>query len=119
LNAAETVLERMLGSPGVLGATLIDAVTGLRYAVVGDGDAVGAPGDEARCVENVAETMVRAGASGDLEGIVVTSTERLHVTQVIPRQGDDLLLCVAMDRRDTNFALAVRDIAQSARELLA
>jgi hypothetical protein len=108
----------MLGSTGVLGATLIDAVTGLLYAAVGDGAAVGDPGDEARCIESVAETMVRAGASGELEGIVVTSTERLHITQVIPRQGDDVLLCVAMDRRDTNFALAVRDIAQSAQELL-
>jgi hypothetical protein len=120
LNAVEAALAQMLGSPGLLGVALVDAVTGLEYGVAGDAGAVGDGEELARIAGLVADVLNRAGAAGELEDIVVTSASRLHITRVVPRQGgDELLLCAAVDRRDTNFALAVRELARRAEEVMA
>jgi len=119
LNAVEAALAQMLGSPGLLGVALVDAVTGLVYGAAGDAGAVGDGDELARIAGLVADTLNRAGAAGQLEDIVVTGAARLHITRVVPRQGDELLLCAAVDRQDTNFALAVRELARLAEGVMA
>ena len=119
MNAVEAALAQMLGTPGLLGLALVDAVTGLVYGAAGDGAAVGDGEELARIAGVVSDALSRAGASGELEDIVVTGASRLHITRVVPRQGDELLLCAAVDRQGTNFALAVREIAQRAEEVMA
>ena len=119
MNAVEAALAQMLGSPGLLGVALVDAVTGLVYGAAGEAEAVGEGEELARIVGVVSDTLSRAGASGQLEDIVVTGASRLHITRVVPRQGDELLLCAAIDRQGTNFALAVRELARQAEDVMA
>jgi hypothetical protein len=119
LNAVDAALARAAASPGLLGLALVDAVTGLVYGTAGDADAVGDGGELARIAGVVSDTLSRAGAAGELEDIVVTGAALLHITRVVPRTGDDLLLCAAMDRQGTNLALAVRDLARQAEDVLA
>ena len=102
----------------MIGAALVDAVTGLTYAAAGE--AVRGGGAElAELAALVADRLGEAGAAGELESMVVTSTRHHHVVQVVPRQGDVLLLCLLLDRAGTNLALALRQTADDARKVLA
>jgi hypothetical protein len=109
----------MLGSPGVIGASLVDAVTGLTYASAGDETATGDGVELCELAALLTDRLHEAGAAGELESVIVTSTHRHHVLQVVPRHGDAVLLSVALDRERTNLALAVREMAGHARDVLA
>ncbi len=118
VNAAEAALSGALASPGVVGVRLVDAVTGLHYAAVGDASAVGQGEELAETVGLIADRLNQAGAVGELESVVVTSTRSHHITQVVPRGQDPLLLCAAADRDRTNLALAMRHMADQAKAVL-
>lgn len=108
----------MLKSPGVIGAALVDAVTGLTYAAAGEA-AWGGGAELAELATLVADGLGGAGAAGELESMVITSTRHHHIVQVVPRQGDVLLLSLLLDREGTNLALALRQTADDARKVLA
>jgi hypothetical protein len=117
VNSLEASLLGMLDSPGVIGVALVDAVTGLTYAAAGEpaGDA----GPElAELAALVAARLGEAGATGELENIVVTSGRHHHVVQLVECTGDPLLLSVLLDRERTNVALALRQAADDARKVL-
>ena len=119
MRTLDASLSGVLGSPGTLGVLLVDAVSGLTYASAGDADAIGAGGELAELAELVAGQLHEAGAEGELENIVISSRRRHHIVQVVSRQGDPLLLAAAIDREQTNLALAMRQIASHTRDLLA
>lgn len=120
MSALEASLARVLDSPGVAGVALVDAVTGLSYAVAGD---VAEAGDGVECSELavwIAERLGEAGAEGELESVVVTSAHRHQVILPVRRPGGDpLLLTAGLDRERTNVALALRTLGERAREVLA
>ncbi|MFF7653960.1 hypothetical protein ACFZCY_29720 [Streptomyces sp. NPDC007983] len=118
MNAAEAALSGALASPGVVGVRLVDAVTGLHYATVGDADAVGRSDELAETVNLISDRLNQAGAAGELESVVVTSSRFHHITQVVPRGQDPLLLCASADRDRTNLALAMRHMADQAKAVL-
>lgn len=118
MPALESSLSRLFESPGVIGAALVDGVTGLTYAVAGD---AGEVGDGAECSDFaslVADRLGAAGAEGELESVIVTSGRRHHVLHAVQRQGDPLLLATALDREQTNLALAIRQVGDFARAIL-
>jgi hypothetical protein len=115
----ETSLSGVLDSPGVIGAALIDAATGLVYAEAGDCLALGDGTELADLANLVTDRLNEAGAPGELESVVVTSRRYHHITHVLPRRGDDFLLATVVDRSRTNLALAVRATAEHARDVLA
>lgn len=51
--------------------------------------------------------------------MVVTSRRVHHIVEVVPRHGDPVLLSVVLDREGTNLALAVRQLSEHVRMLLA
>ncbi|XUL93251.1 hypothetical protein ACQ86D_47185 [Streptomyces galilaeus] len=71
-------------------------------------------------IAEIARTRLnRAGASGELESVVVTTSTRHLVTLQLARRGDPLLLCATVDRERTNLTWALRELYRHADELLA
>ncbi|RDG39664.1 hypothetical protein DVH02_02650 [Streptomyces corynorhini] len=112
-------MSRLLETPGVTGAALVDAVTGLTYCAVGDPSAVGDGVDTAELAALVTDRVGPAGTGGELESLVVTSARRYHVVRTVRRAGDPLLLVAALDRDRTNLALALRQLNGHAEGMLA
>ncbi|MFJ8438924.1 hypothetical protein [Kitasatospora griseola] len=119
MRALETSLSAVLDSPGVIGAVVADAVSGLGHAAVGEHRLLGTAAELAELVGLVDDGLRAAGAEGEVESLVVSTTRHHQVVQLIARQGDPLLLAAVLDRTRTNLALAVRQTADQARELLA
>lgn len=119
MHPLEASLTGILGSPGVLGAALVDAVTGLSYGAVGECSLVGDSIELADLANLIADRLNAAGAAGELESVVVTSGRHHHITRVLSRQGDDFLLVTVTDRQRTNLALSVQQTAEYARDVLA
>ncbi|MER8187382.1 hypothetical protein [Kitasatospora sp. NPDC094015] len=119
MSTVEAALREALDSPGVVRATLVDAVTGLTYGAVGSGTAAGDGAELAELTTLVAGRMHEAGTGGELESLVITTARAHHVVQLVPRRGDALVLAVVLDRASTNLALAIRQVADLAKAVLA
>ncbi|MFF7469130.1 hypothetical protein [Streptomyces sp. NPDC008092] len=103
-------------TPGVTAAALVDGVTGLSYAEFGAQE----PAQDAQeTAHSVTMNLNRAGFTGELEGIVVTTAAHHHVTARVDREGDPLLLFALVDRDRTNITWALRDLAEHTDRLLA
>lgn len=116
MSSLDAALGRALSTPGISGAAVLDAVTGLSYAESGD---MSASQDSCEIAELARTRLVRAGASGELESVIVTTSTRHLVTIQLSRQGDPLLLCATVDRDRTNLSSALRELSLHADELLA
>ncbi|WP_113701370.1 hypothetical protein [Nonomuraea lactucae] len=119
MTTLEESLSRFLDLPGVTTVALVDAVTGLTYSVVGE---AGEMEDGIECAELttlVTERLCEAGATGDLESVIVTTTSRYHALHVMRRQGEPLLITATLDRQRSNLALAVRSLTDHAEDVLA
>lgn len=116
MSSLDAVLSRALNTPGISGAAVLDAVTGLSYAESGE---VSASQDSCEIAEIARTRLARAGAEGELESVVVTTSTRHLVTLQRPRHGDPLLLCATVDRDRTNLTWALRELGRCADELLA
>ncbi|MFJ8111808.1 hypothetical protein [Streptomyces sp. NPDC096132] len=112
----EAALTRVLQTPGIAGAAVVDSVTGLSYASLGE---VGASRD-AHDIVGIADTRLRqAGCTDELESIVVTTPSMHHVTLSVGRDRDPVLLCATVDRERTNLAWVLQDLTRHADALLA
>ncbi|MFJ9626677.1 hypothetical protein ACIQPR_21145 [Streptomyces sp. NPDC091280] len=116
MSSLDTALGRALTVPGISGAMLLDAVTGLSYAESGD---VSGSQDSCEIAEIARTRLNRAGVAGELENVIVTTSTRHLVTLQLQRRGDPLLLCATVDRERTNLTWALRELHQHADELLA
>ncbi|MFF7738405.1 MULTISPECIES: hypothetical protein [unclassified Streptomyces] len=106
MPSVEDHLHALLDEPGVAGAVLADAVTGLTY-----GEAGNHPADGEGCsrIAVLAEDRLHAaGGRGALESIVVTSARRTVVLRLLPGPTDPLLLTVTLEREQANLALVMR-----------
>ncbi|MGW0941606.1 hypothetical protein ACWD4O_03510 [Streptomyces sp. NPDC002623] len=118
-TALQASLARLLDSPGVTGVALVDAVTGLTYGEAGDAGAVGDGAADAALAALIAERLGQAGAEGELESVITTSTRRHQVLLAVARPGGDpLLLAAGLDRERANLALAARSLDSLAAEVL-
>ncbi|MFI7504043.1 hypothetical protein ACIBVL_37290 [Streptomyces sp. NPDC049687] len=112
----EAALTRVLQTPGIVGAAVVDSVTGLSYASLGEAGA----SQDAHDVVGIADTHLRqAGCTDELESIVVTTPSTHHVTLSVGHGGDPVLLCATVDRNRTNLAWALQDLTRHADALLA
>ncbi|WP_228022783.1 hypothetical protein [Streptomyces acidicola] len=119
-TALQASLDRLLDSPGVTGVALVDAVTGLTYGVAGDIAEAGDGTDASELATLIAERLGAAGAEGELESVVTTSTKRQQVLFTVARPtGDPLLLSAGLDRDRVNVALALRSLGDRVGEVLA
>ncbi|MGV9266909.1 hypothetical protein ACWDRR_19875 [Kitasatospora sp. NPDC003701] len=118
MRALEASLSDVLGRPSVVGVALVDAVTGLTYRSAGEHRLLGSGTELAELVDMIGARLHEAGAEGDLESVAVTSTRRYEIVQVVPRQGDPLLLATVLDRERINLALAVQWTADRTKDLL-
>ncbi|WP_235990117.1 hypothetical protein [Streptomyces ureilyticus] len=119
-TALQASLDRLLDSPGVNGVALIDAVTGLTYCTAGDIAEAGDGPEVSEFAALIAERLGAAGADGELESVVTTSTKRHQVLfSVVRPGGDPLILAAGLDRDRANMALALRSLGDRAAEVLA
>ncbi|GGK53050.1 hypothetical protein [Streptomyces flaveus] len=119
-TALQASLDRLLDSPGVTGVALVDAVTGLTYATAGDIAEAGDGPEVSEFATLIAERLGAAGADGELESVVTTTTKRHHVLFSVARPGGDpLILAAGLDRDRVNMALALRSLGDRASEVLA
>ncbi|MFD5922936.1 hypothetical protein ACFVYP_40580 [Kitasatospora sp. NPDC058201] len=118
MRALEASLSGVLGVPGAVGVALVDAVTGLGYGSVGDHRLLGSGAELAELTNRIGDRLFAAGATGELESMVVTSTRHHEIVQVVPRQDGPLLLAIVLDRERMNPALASRQTVCHAADLL-
>ncbi|MFD0636013.1 hypothetical protein ACFQ9X_35020 [Catenulispora yoronensis] len=116
----EISLSAAFESPGVIGAALVDAVTGLAYRSAGDFSTLGEAHEVAELTTLIAGVLHEAGAPGELESVVITSTRRHEIVQTVPGRAplNSAVLFVALDRERANLALAVREAAALAESIL-
>ncbi|KUO09623.1 hypothetical protein [Streptomyces sp. DSM 15324] len=112
----ETALARVLQTPGIAGAAVVDSVTGLSFASLGD---TGASQDVHDLVGLADGGLRQAGCADELESIVVTTASTHHVTLNVGRDRDPVLLCATVDRDRTNLAWVLQDLTRHADALLA
>ncbi|HEV2637446.1 MAG TPA: hypothetical protein VGX23_20005 [Actinocrinis sp.] len=113
-------ISRILDGEGVLADMLVDATTGLVYGAAGDSTILPEPEEATEAVRGLVERLHDAGADGELEGVIVTTTRYHQLTQVVPRhRGDDLLFVAVADRARTNIALAERAVVAQVGTVLA
>ncbi|MGI5457878.1 hypothetical protein ACQEWB_32825 [Streptomyces sp. CA-249302] len=106
--------------PGVTGVALVDAVTGLAYGVAGEAAEAGDGAEASELAALIVERLGAAGAEGELESVVTTSTKRHQVLfSVVRPAGDPLLLAAGLDRGRVNVALVLRGFGERAGEVLA
>ncbi|MGW5233181.1 hypothetical protein ACWEQU_13000 [Streptomyces nodosus] len=108
MSSVEDSLRRLLEVPGVTGAALVDAVTGLSYGRSGTGEMDAA--ECSRLVAFVGDRLHLAGAQGELESMVITGTRHQLVLRALPRRGDPLLLMATLERDQANLALVLRQL---------
>ncbi|MEU2771875.1 hypothetical protein ABZ646_02880 [Streptomyces sp. NPDC007162] len=119
MASLDSVLRDVAGTPGVTAAALLDGVTGLAYAEHGAEGATLAAQDAQATAHLAITHLDQAGASGELESIVVTTATQHHVTTVVDRRGGDpLLLFALVDRDRTNITWVLRDLAEHTGRLL-
>ncbi|WP_330175058.1 hypothetical protein OG875_16895 [Streptomyces sp. NBC_01498] len=108
MSSLEASLARLLSAPGVDAVALVDAVTGLVYGQAGPGEVDGIEcGDFAALVGDILHV---AGAQGELESIVVTSTRHHYVLRTVPKRGDPVLLAATLEREQSNLALTLHEL---------
>ncbi|MER7681533.1 hypothetical protein [Streptomyces sp. NPDC096934] len=111
----EEGLSGLLAAPGVTGAALVDAVTGLVYAAAGDTRT----GEDSYDLAVLAgDHLNRAGFEGEVESVIVSTQREHQVVLRLGRQGDPLLLTATVDRSRTSVAWALQDLTQRADALL-
>lgn len=117
MEALQSVLGEALSAVGASGAALVDAVTGFTYAELGDCMPAGSGHEVCQLLRLVDDGLHEAGAQGELESVVVTGRRSYHLVQVVPRQGDPLLISMLLDRSGSNLALASRQVTAAAKAL--
>lgn len=116
MPSVEDHLHALLDEPGIAGAALVDAVTGLTY---GEAGGCAPDGEEcSRLAVLVEDRLHAAGARGGLESIVVTAARRQVVLRLLPGHGDPLLLTATLEREQSNLALVIRRIDRYGEEVL-
>ena len=113
-------ISRVLDGEGILASMLVDATTSLVYGFAGEGALLPDPDESTELVQLLVESLHEAGGNGELESLIVTTSQCHYLTHVVPRhRGDDLLLVTVADRARTNLALADRAMAVQAGSVLA
>lgn len=110
----DSLLRQVGRIDGVLLACLVDPSTG---TVVGAGDqrtGLGVPvaaAGAADVLQVLALMTARLALGGEVEDVLVTLTEHVHLIRVLPTGPDhELALLVTFDRPRTNLAMAQREI---------
>ena len=98
----------------------MDAVTGLTYRAAGDLSAAGNGAETAELTSLITEGLHEAGAPGNLESFVVTSSRLHEVVHAVPSRAplDTLVLVLVTEREHANLALAARQAAELAESIL-
>ena len=113
-------ISRVLDGEGILASMLVDATTSLVYGYAGEAAVLPDPEESTEIVQLLIENLHEAGGNGELESLIVTTSQSHYLTHVVPRhRGDDLLLVAVADRSRTNLALADRTMAVQADSVLA
>ena len=104
----EMSLSAAFESPGVIGAALVD------LSAAGEGFEI------AELTGLITEGLHAAGAPGELESVVVTSSLRHEVVQAVPGRSAPtaMMLVLVLEREHANLALAVREAAERAESIL-
>lgn len=120
MSSLEASLSQLLSAPGINTVALVDAVTGLVYGQAGPEGVEGVDGIECSdFAALVGDGLHAAGAQGDLESIVVTSTHHHHILRSLPRQGDPVFLVATLEREQANLALTLHELGVYAAEAMA
>jgi hypothetical protein len=116
-------LRQILEIDGAAAAALVDAATGMIVSSVSAGAAEFRGAAAASAAEEIRWASAALGPSrpgGDLEEMLMVTTSRFHLVQVLSRwQDEGLLLFVDLDRSRTNIALAAQQVSRTAAGILA
>lgn len=117
-NIAE-VLQDLSGVSGFIGASLVDANSGMTMGTIGGSDSFNvdvASAANTEVVKAKMEAIDALGLDAGIEDILITLSSQYHLIRPL-EQDPFVFFYLALDRNKSNLALARRSIAQAAEKL--
>lgn len=111
-------LDDLIVVPGVQAVALVDLAYGtLLDQILGEGFTPQAAEEHAGFIRTRLRAMVELGLSASLEDIVITLGGYYHIGRLVVPSGMTQFLYVAVDRAESNLALARLKIAEVANSI--
>jgi len=122
VSSLDDSLRRILTVDGVHAAALIDVATGMVVRSAGE-EHPNLPAAAASMADEIRAARAARGPEqpgGELDGIVLFATSRMHLTRILrSRPGEGLLLFIDLDLSEANMALASMRVGKMSVAVLA
>ena len=119
-NVDESLKDAM-SIKGAIGAALVDYTSGMTLGTAGGGNLINldvAAAGNTEVVRAKMATMKQLDISGSIEDILITLDEQLHLIRLIDtKRGDGLFLYVALNKEQSNLAMARHQLATIEKQL--
>lgn len=119
-NVDESLKDAM-SIKGAIGAALVDYTSGMTLGTAGGGSLINldvAAAGNTEVVRAKMATMKQLDIGGSIEDILITLDEQLHLIRLIDtKRGDGLFLYVALNKEQSNLAMARHQLATIEKQL--
>lgn len=119
-NVDESLTDAM-SIKGAIGAALVDYTSGMTLGTAGGGSLINldvAAAGNTEVVRAKMATMKQLDIKGGIEDILITLDEQLHLIRLIDtKRGDGLFLYVALNKEQSNLAMARHQLASIEKQL--
>lgn len=119
-NVDESLKDAM-SIKGAIGAALVDYTSGMTLGTAGGGNLINldvAAAGNTEVVRAKMATMKQLDIGGTIEDILITLDEQLHLIRLIDtKRGDGLFLYVALNKEQSNLAMARHQLASIEKQL--
>lgn len=119
-NVDESLKDAM-SIKGAIGAALVDYTSGMTLGTAGGGSLINldvAAAGNTEVVRAKMATMKQLDIKGGIEDILITLDEQLHLIRLIDtKRGDGLFLYVALNKEQSNLAMARHQLATIEKQL--
>ena len=119
-NVDESLKDAM-SIKGAIGAALVDYTSGMTLGTAGGGALINldvAAAGNTEVVRAKMATMKQLDIGGAIEDILITLDEQLHLIRLIDtKRGDGLFLYLALNKEQSNLAMARHQLASIEKQL--
>lgn len=109
-NNIDESLKELMNCDGAMGACLVDYTSGMSLGAIGGGvDLDLAAAGNSEVIKAKLKTMKSLGIEGDIEDILITLGDQLHIIRPTQKH-DGLFIYLVLDKPKSNLALARRNV---------
>jgi len=109
-NNIEACLKQLMAIDGAMGSCIVDYTSGMALGSVGSGvDLDLAAAGNSEVVKAKIKTMKSLGIKGDIEDILITLSDQMHIIRPCAKH-TGLFIYLVLDKQKANLALARRGV---------